>query len=455
MEIVILASSLAIYTSPHRERQIRVSASFGPLRDRMNYFEQIEISIDIIRIFSVAALIGFYVTFDISSGGKVVKTQVVTAENATESTPLLANGTARDEEQTQAGTAEPSSSATGSTEPNGTANGTTEHRVDVSERTRDLAVGAPPTSHGSVPINGGKKPSEPAAAGWERPEKNPPRSWIDYLKSYTILFPYLWPSNNRKLQVILFTCMLIVALMRVVQLAVIIEIGVITDYLSGEYGAIVMPWGHIVLYISLRLLQGGNGVLGALRGVLWLPISQYSYRELSVAAFEHVHSLSLDFHLGKKTGEVLSAMGKGSAVNTFLESLTFQVVPMMFDLCVAIAYFLVVFDAYYALVVSLVTFWYIYLTIRMAQWRADIRRDMVNADREEDAVKNDSMISYETVKYFNAERYEFNRYRNAVNKFQVSVQIRRIRILRQSRSLSRNLTALSPRFFQTCNPVRY
>lgn len=155
-----------------------------------------------------------------------------------------------------------------------------------------------------------------------------------------------------------------------------------------------------------------------MRSALWVPISQYSYRELSVASFEHVHSLSLDFHLGKKTGEVLSAMGKGQSINTFLESLTFQVLPMMVDLGVAIGYFLIVFDAYYALVVAVVTFWYIYLTIRMAQWRADIRREMVNADREEDAVKNDSMVSYETVKYFNAERYEFNRYRNAVEKYQ-------------------------------------
>jgi ABC-type transport system involved in Fe-S cluster assembly fused permease/ATPase subunit len=119
----------------------------------------------------------------------------------------------------------------------------------------------------------------------------------------------------------------------------------------------------------------------------WIPVSQYSYRELSVAAFEHVHSLSLDFHLGKKTGEVLSALGKGSSINTFLEQVTFQVVPMLIDLAIAIGYFLIKFDAYYALVIAIVTFWYIYLTIRMAQWRAEIRREMVNADREEDAVK--------------------------------------------------------------------
>lgn len=109
--------------------------------------------------------------------------------------------------------------------------------------------------------------------------------------------------------------------------------------------------------------------------------------ELSTAAFEHVHSLSLDFHLGKKTGEVLSALSKGNSINTFLEQVTFQVVPMLVDLCVAIGFFMVFFDTYYALVVALVTFCYLYVTVRMAQWRAEMRRQMVNFSRQEDAVK--------------------------------------------------------------------
>jgi ABC-type transport system involved in Fe-S cluster assembly fused permease/ATPase subunit len=148
-----------------------------------------------------------------------------------------------------------------------------------------------------------------------------------------------------------------------------------------------MPWAAITLLIGYKLLQGSGGMLGALRATLWIPIGQYSYEALSTSAFEHVHSLSLDFHLSKKTGEVLSALSKGSAINTFLEQVTFSVLPMLIDLGVAIAYFLIAFDAYYALVVSIVTFWYLYLTIRMAQWRAEIRRQMVNAGREEDAVK--------------------------------------------------------------------
>jgi ABC-type transport system involved in Fe-S cluster assembly fused permease/ATPase subunit len=88
------------------------------------------------------------------------------------------------------------------------------------------------------------------------------------------------------------------------------------------------------------------GVLGALRSALWIPIGQYSYQALSTSSFEHVHSLSLDFHLGKKTGEVLSALSKGNAINNFLEQVSFQVVPMLVDLAVAVAYFLIKFDAY-------------------------------------------------------------------------------------------------------------
>jgi len=129
------------------------------------------------------------------------------------------------------------------------------------------------------------------------------------------------------------------------------------------------------------------GILGAIRSVLWIPIGQYSYRTLSTAAFEHVHSLSLDFHLGKKTGEVLSALSKGGSINNFLEMVTFQVVPMLLDLAVAVVYFLTKFDAYYALIVVIITGGYLYVTIRLASWRQDIRREMVNKSREEDAVK--------------------------------------------------------------------
>jgi ABC-type transport system involved in Fe-S cluster assembly fused permease/ATPase subunit len=188
------------------------------------------------------------------------------------------------------------------------------------------------------------------------------------------------------------------------------------DYADGVKPQ--MPWLQICLLILYKLVQGQSGILGAARSVLWIPVAQYSYAALSTASFEHVHGLSLEFHLGKRTGEVLSALSKGAAINVFLEQVTFQVLPMLIDLGVAIVVFATAFDSYYSLTVSILTFWYLYLTIRLAQWRAEARREMINADREEDAVKNDSLQSYETVKYFGAEDYEFERYRDAVRVFQ-------------------------------------
>ncbi|EDN08041.1 hypothetical protein HCAG_04551 [Histoplasma mississippiense (nom. inval.)] len=159
----------------------------------------------------------------------------------------------------------------------------------------------------------------------------------------------------------------------VINVMVPIQIGRITNVLSGDTGEeFYIPWRGICIYVLFRWLQGNQGLIGSLRSFLWIPVGQYSYMELSTAAFEHVHSLSLDFHLGKKTGEVLSALSKGNSINTFLEQFTFQVVPMLIDLCVAIAI----------------------------------------------SCRNDSMVSYETVKYFNAEQYEFGRYRGAVTDFQ-------------------------------------
>lgn len=225
-------------------------------------------------------------------------------------------------------------------------------------------------------------------AGWVRPDKVPRKTWWEYIRGYSLFFPYLWPAGSLRLQLTVMICFCLVMLSRLVNVLVPYQVSVITDILSEDSGAkLKVPWGEICLFILYRLLQGGSGLLSALRSTLWVPIGQYSYQELSTASFEHVHGLSLDFHLGKKTGEVLSALSKGNSINTFLEQVTFQVLPMLIDLAVAIGYFLIFFDAYYALVVAIVTFTYLYLTIRLAQWRAEVRREMVNSSRQEDAVK--------------------------------------------------------------------
>lgn len=253
-----------------------------------------------------------------------------------------------------------------------------------------------------------------------RPEKLPHRSWWEYIRGYHIFFPYLWPAKSLRLKLLVLVCFILVILQRIVNVMVPIALGWLVSAMSERAGkgGSHMPWKHLFLFLGLKLMQGQSGIFGSLRAMLWIPVTQHSYFSLQTAAFEHVHSLSLDFHLGKRTGELLSALNKGGSVNQFLEQTTFQVAPTLLDLFVAIGFFWVKFGSLYALCATVITFSYLVLTIQMASTRADQRRDMVNADREEEAVKNDSITAYETVKYFNAEEFEFERYRSAIKTFQ-------------------------------------
>lgn len=331
LEVIVLGASLALYTSHHREPRAG-SGRKGQFRTGVTTYEAVEVLIDLLRILFLVGLIFFYVLFVTLRWANLREKRHAANGNISETTSLL----------------------NGHLVENGTAN--------------DQA-----------------KEEEP---GWVRPTKVPSKSWWEYIRGYSLFFPYLWPAKSRRLQGVVILCFVLVMIQRVVNLLVPLQAGRVTNTLAGENGAKPgVPWGQICLYIFYRFLQGGSGVLGAARSVMWIPIEQYSYRELSTASFEHVHGLSLDFHLGKKTGEVISAMSKGQSINTFLEQVTFQLLPMLIDLVVAFGYFLYAADAYYALVVAIVTCTYLYITIRLAQWRADLRREYVNLDRQEDAVK--------------------------------------------------------------------
>lgn len=346
IEVLILGTSLAIYTGPHHE-PIVGNPRGGQLRTGITRGEIIEVVSNAVRVAILAALVVLYIlcaALGRRSGTRKANPRL--AADASETTGLL-----------------PPSSIEAGTGANGSGYGAT---------------------HANGHSNTTQRPVDP----WVRPTTVPSTSWWEYLSGYSLFFPYLWPSKSQKLQLVVVICFVLILLQRVVNVLVPYQVGVITDILSQEEGDhLQIPWFQICLYIFYRWLQGNQGLIGSLRSSLWIPVGQYSYMELSTAAFEHVHGLSLDFHLGKKTGEVLSALSKGNSINTFLEQVTFQVVPMLIDLGVAIGYFMIAFDVYYALVVAIVTFCYLYVTIRLAQWRAEIRRQMVNASRQEDAVK--------------------------------------------------------------------
>ncbi|KAL1889935.1 ATP-binding cassette-type vacuolar membrane transporter Hmt1 [Ceratocystis pirilliformis] len=266
-------------------------------------------------------------------------------------------------------------------------------------------------------------------AGFYRPKKIPQRSWFEYLRSYSVFWQYVWPKGNLRLQFRVLICFMIILVQRAVNVLIPWQMGQLMDCLqhvrnSDAYEGFAedffstIPWLPIAILDFLFMFQGSAGVLGAIRQLLWIDVSQFSYKGIETAAFRHVHGLSLDFHLGKKTGEVLSALNKGASINNFLEQVTFNLFPMLFDLIIGVYFFSSVFDGLYGTIVCVNTIWYVWLSINLSRARADQRREMTNADREEEAVKNDSITSYETVKYFNAEEFEYRRYEEAIDRFQ-------------------------------------
>ncbi|KAL5364120.1 putative transport protein [Aspergillus floccosus] len=241
-------------------------------------------------------------------------------------------------------------------------------------------------------------------------------NWLDYLVGFGQLLPLIWPADSVSLQIRACICVLILALQRVVNVLVPFQLGeVVTALGSGQ-----IPYKELSIYIACRAVQGQQGVLASIRALLWIPIGQATYRRLTQSAFEHVMSLSLQFHLGKKLGEVISALSKGSALNTFIDSLIFQLFPMVADIGVAAAYFLVKFDPFYSLIILTVGGTYLFVTIYMAKYRGRARREMVTRDREMDAIKTDAIMSYEVVHYNGALQAEQSRFADRISGFQKS-----------------------------------
>ncbi|KIX08204.1 uncharacterized protein Z518_02860 [Rhinocladiella mackenziei CBS 650.93] len=371
LEVVIIVACLQIYTVPHHEPRVGDQQG-GKYRKSITGGETIEVIVNLVRLVLLLGLSLLFLTVKIN----VFKPKVSDSTESGERTPLL------DATATETGI-----------RPNGHA-------------------------HGNHQDGTTSEPKEHVDA-WAKPTEVPNITWYAYLRGFLLLVPYLWPKKSLKLQLLAGTCFLIMVGQRVINVFVPVMVGKITDALSGDDGkGVRAPWLDIALYILFRWLQGSQGIFSAARSILWIPVEQYSYRAISTAAFEHVHGLSAEFHTGKRTGELISALNKGSSINSFLEMATFQVGPMVFDLVVAMVYLTIKFDAYLGLVVAIVTFLYIYVTIRLASWRVTLRRNYVNADREMEAVKNDSLHSWDTVKYFNAEEYEFNRYKSAIKTMQ-------------------------------------
>ena len=247
-------------------------------------------------------------------------------------------------------------------------------------------------------------------------------TWKSAWYKVSTLAPFLWPEKSFLLQLRVMFCFVLLISGRVINLYVPIYNKMIVDSVSTA--PVVFRWDFILIYVAFKFLQGGGtggmGVLNNLRSFLWIRIQQYTTREIEVELFRHLHSLSLRWHLGRKTGEVLKVMDRGTdSINNLLNYILFSIVPTIVDIIVAIGFFVTAFNKWFGLIVFLTMSSYIAATILVTEWRTKFQRRMNLADNAQKARSVDSLLNFETVKYYGAEAYEVDSYRKAIIDFQV------------------------------------
>ncbi|XP_010290613.1 PREDICTED: ATP-binding cassette sub-family B member 6, mitochondrial [Phaethon lepturus] len=249
-------------------------------------------------------------------------------------------------------------------------------------------------------------------------------TWKDFRRKLRLLVPYMWPSGNHLLQGLVLFCMALMGLERAINVFVPIYYKNIVNELTEGAPWHTLAW-TVCIYVGLKFLQGGGagstGFVSNLRTFLWVWVQQFTNRQVQVQLFAHLHGLSLRWHLGRRTGEVLRSVDRGtSSINSLLSYIVFSIVPTIADIVIGIVYFTSVFSAWFGLIIFVCMSLYLTLTIFITEWRTKYRRDMNTRDNEAKSRAVDSLLNFETVKYYNAESYEVNRFNDAIVKYQVS-----------------------------------
>nr|BAB71347.1 unnamed protein product [Homo sapiens] len=247
-------------------------------------------------------------------------------------------------------------------------------------------------------------------------------TWRDFGRKLRLLSGYLWPRGSPALQLVVLICLGLMGLERALNVLVPIFYRNIVNLLTEK-----APWNSlawtVTSYVFLKFLQGGGtgstGFVSNLRTFLWIRVQQFTSRRVELLIFSHLHELSLRWHLGRRTGEVLRIADRGtSSVTGLLSYLVFNVIPTLADIIIGIIYFSMFFNAWFGLIVFLCMSLYLTLTIVVTEWRTKFRRAMNTQENATRARAVDSLLNFETVKYYNAESYEVERYREAIIKYQ-------------------------------------
>ncbi|MCL2715940.1 MAG: ABC transporter ATP-binding protein/permease [Alphaproteobacteria bacterium] len=241
------------------------------------------------------------------------------------------------------------------------------------------------------------------------------------------LWPYIWPGDRADLKMRVAWSMLLLLLAKLATLAVPFTFKWATDALTGTPSAPARAadWQLWVLAAPL-LLTAGYGVMRILMAVLtqwrdglFARVSMHAVRKLATQTFVHMHQLSLRFHLERKTGGLTRVLERGrNGIEIIVRMVILQLIPTLVEVSLLMAVLLWQFDWRYVIVTLITVMVYMYYTYIATEWRIGIRRAMNESDTEANTKAIDSLLNYETVKYFGAEDREAQRYDVSVARYE-------------------------------------
>src|SRR5271165_3240517 len=260
------------------------------------------------------------------------------------------------------------------------------------------------------------------------PADLPPSLRVQRATMQTILslLPYLWPAGNPGARVRVVVALLFMVLSKVATVYVPVVYGRIVDSLApkDETVVFVVPVALILAYGAIRI---GSAGFGEVRDALFASVQQRAVRLLALRTFRHLHAVSLRFHLDRQTGGLSRVIDRGvTGMQAVLRLAVFSVVPTALELVMVTAIIWHMFDWRYAVVTFVAVVLYVGFTTVLASRRGRYRRTMNDTDNDASTKALDSLLNYETVKYFGNEAHEAQRYDHALARYEraaVRVQV--------------------------------
>ena len=237
------------------------------------------------------------------------------------------------------------------------------------------------------------------------------------LRALKGLGPYLWPRDSLELRIRVVLALALLITGKLVSIAIPFLYKDAVDALSVKSpGVIAVPVAVILAYGAARVLSQS---FNELRNAVFAKVGQRAVRQIALAAFRHIHSLSLRFHLERRTGGLARAIERGTAGIEFLLSfMLFNVVPTVFEIVIVCAILWRLYNWAFAVVTLATIVSYIGFTFLVTDWRIRFRREMNTRNSEANTKSVDSLLNYETVKYFANEAHEAERYDSALRAYE-------------------------------------